>query len=193
VQRASMRSDPLPLVMPVRSDHTIVFQGEPASGLWIVQTGILRASAVRADGHELVLDLLGPGDVVGGPPGVVARATVTTLRPVRLRLVTERNAAGALAERAERMAALASDLAWLGVTDRIERRLRDLAERFGWAVPGGTRIPFALPQQELASLAGTSRESANRALRRLIAEGRVQMHCRGRYTVRTRLEPMRSR
>jgi CRP/FNR family transcriptional regulator, cyclic AMP receptor protein len=192
VQRASRRSDPLPLVTPVRSDHTIVYQGEPASGLWIVETGILRASAVRVDGHELVLDLLGPGDVVGGPPGVVARATVTTLRPARLRLVTERSAARALAERAERMAALASDLAWLGVEDRIEWRLRDLGERFGSPVPGGVRIPFALSQKELASLAGTSRETANRALRRLIGEGRVQMQCRGRYVVRARLEPVPS-
>jgi CRP/FNR family transcriptional regulator, cyclic AMP receptor protein len=192
VQGASRRSVPLPLVMPVRSDHTLVYQGEPASGLWIVENGILRASAVRADGHELVLDLLGPGDVVGGPPGVVAQATVTTLRPARLRLVTERNAAGALAERAERMAALASDLAWLGVADRIERRLCDLGERFGWPVPGGLRIPFALPQQELASLAGTSRETANRALRRLMGEGRVEMERRGRYVVRAHLQPVPS-
>jgi CRP/FNR family transcriptional regulator, cyclic AMP receptor protein len=183
MQRASRRSDPLPLVTPVRSDHAIVVQGRPAPGLWIVETGILRMSTVRADGHELVLDLLGPGDVVGAPPDVVARATITAIRPVRLRLVTERTAAGPLAERAERMAALASDLAWLGVADRIERRLRDLAARFGWPVPGGVGIPFALPQSELASLAGTSRESANRALRTLIGEGRVGNPRRGRYVV----------
>jgi CRP-like cAMP-binding protein len=79
---------------------------------------------------------------------------------------------------------LAQELAWLPVNARIERRLGDLAERFGRPVDEGTLVALPLSQEDLAHLAGTSRESANRALRHLITDGRLAAAARGRYIVR---------
>jgi CRP/FNR family transcriptional regulator, cyclic AMP receptor protein len=177
--------------MIVRPGKTLVRQGELGSGAWRIETGIMRVSLVTADGRELVLDLLGPGDVTGDPPGSPVACTVEALRPARLRAVGSDDLTAALADRAVRAATLACDVAWLDVATRIERRLQDLAARFGRAVPGGTSIPITLRQDDLASLAGTSRETANRAIHRLIERGRIQVERRGRYVVRSAVRLVR--
>jgi CRP-like cAMP-binding protein len=42
----------------------------------------------------------------------------------------------------------------------------------------------------VAALAGTTRESANRALRSMVADGEIRMAARGRYVVRARLRSL---
>jgi CRP/FNR family transcriptional regulator, cyclic AMP receptor protein len=189
-QRSMAVVEPLPLTI-VRSGRTLVRQGDATAGPWLIETGILRASLVTSDGRELVVDLLGPGDLAGEPPGTIAGCTLVTLRPARLRAAAVGDLTTALAERARRASILACDVAWLDVGTRIERRLQDLAARFGHPVPGGTAIPITLRQEDLAALAGTSRETANRAVRRLIERGRVQVERRGRYVVRSPLRLLR--
>jgi CRP/FNR family cyclic AMP-dependent transcriptional regulator len=189
-ERLPRSHEPLPLV-PLRSGQTIVRQGERCPTLWRVGSGMLSAAAVGRDGRELTLDVLGPGDPVGEPAGEVSALTIRAMRPSRLVPAAGRDVEALLASRARRREALACDLAWLGVADRVARRLDDLAARFGRPVPGGTLIPFALTQETLASLAGTSRESANRAIRRLATVGTIAVVGRGRYVVRHHLRAVR--
>jgi CRP/FNR family cyclic AMP-dependent transcriptional regulator len=178
--------EPLPLVI-VRTGQSPVRQGEPSTGLWRIQSGVLCATVVNAHGRERWIDLMGPGDLVGEVHGGVAPWTWRALRPSRL--VATRSGADreALIERTSRMTAVAMDLAWLDVPGRIERRLLDLAERFGRPVPSGTAIPLLLRHEDLAALAGTTRESASRAVRTLTAAGRIARMGRGRYVVRVPL------
>ncbi len=178
---------PLPLTLVLRQHGTLIRQGSSGDGLWLVESGALRVSAISDAGHELVLDVLGPGHVTGELNGVPSPVTVRALRPCRLSPVPARAAADLLTTRAHRAAALAAELAWLGVRARIARRLEDLADRFGRSVEGGTLILLPLTQDEVAALAGTTRESANRALRAMIADGEIRVAARGRYVVRTRL------
>jgi len=175
--------EPLPLVI-VPGGRSAVRQGEHCRGLWRVASGVLRAEALSPDGRQLVIDLLGPGDLVGEPPGHPSALTVTALRPARLAPIGVPAAAPLLADRATRALRLACELAWRDVGARIEHRLVDLASRFGRPVDGGTVIPLTLTQEDIAALAGTSRETANRALGALIASGRVARLRRGRYVVR---------
>lgn len=184
---ASLGLQPLPLTVVLRQGATLVRQGVPSEGLWLVSSGALRVAQVSRDGRELVLDVLGPGHGVGEPPGVISPVTVRALRQCRLAPVSPRAAADLLTARAHRAAALAAELAWLEVRARIARRLDDLAQRFGCPVEGGRLILLPLTQDEVAALAGTTRESANRALRALVAEGRLRIAGRGRYVVRPRL------
>lgn len=185
-----MRRDPqpLPLTLVLRQRGTLIRQGAPGDGLWLVGSGALRVGAVSHAGRELVLDVLGPGEVAGELPGVSSPVGVRALRPSRLTPVSDRAAADLLTARAHRAAALAADLAWLSVRMRVARRLEDLAERFGRPVEGGRLILLPLTQDEVAALAGTTRESANRAVRRLVADGSIRVAARGRYVVRTRTQ-----
>lgn len=185
---ASIGLQPLPLTVVLRQGATLVRQGAPCEGLWLLSSGALRVAQVSHDGRELLLDVLGVGDGAGEPPGVISPVTVRALRPCRLAQVSPRAAADLLTARAHRASALAADLAWLDVRARIVRRLDDLAQRFGRPVEGGRLILLPLTQDELAALAGTTRESANRALGALAADGTIRVAARGRYVVRSRLQ-----
>jgi CRP-like cAMP-binding protein len=179
-------AEPLPLTI-VRPWQTFTRQGEPARGVAFVESGVLRVSTIAVDGHELVVDIVGPAQTVGELGGL-ATCTVRALSPVRLRALAGTAAARALDERARRAVALAADLAWLDVTTRIERRLRDLAARVGRPAPGGIAIPVHLTQDDLAAMVGATRETANRAIRVLVARRAIEVLRRGRYVVRTPLQ-----
>ncbi|GIU97622.1 MAG: hypothetical protein KatS3mg013_1425 [Actinomycetota bacterium] len=83
----------------------------------------------------------------------------------------------------ERVVRTVVELSGLDVAERIERRLGELADRLGRPSPHGRTVPFRLTQEELAALVGTSRESANRAVRALAARGAIVVVGRGRYAV----------
>jgi CRP/FNR family cyclic AMP-dependent transcriptional regulator len=176
----------LPLTLVLRQHGTLIRQGLPGDGLWLIESGALRIATISDAGHELVLDVLGPGHGAGELAGLPSPVTARALRPCRLFPVAPRAAADLLTTRAHRAAAFAADLAWLDVKARISRRLDDLAQRFGRPVEGGRLILLPLTQDEVAALAGTTRESANRALRALVLDGEIRVAARGRYVIRAR-------
>lgn len=180
--------EPQPLPLTILRPRTVaVFQGAPGTGVNVVETGHLRVTAIDDDGHELLVDVLGPGDAVGDPLGAASPWTIRAAGPVRLRAVTGPDATAAVARRAERLVAHAIDLAWLDVTERIRRRLVDLGHRLGQPAPGGLLLPVRLTQDDLASMTGTSRESANRAVRALEARDVIRTVRRARYLLRVPL------
>jgi CRP-like cAMP-binding protein len=56
---------------------------------------------------------------------------------------------------------------------RLVRRLLDLAAVYGRAEPDGLKLDLALPQDELARMLGATRQSINKELRALMAEGLI--------------------
>jgi cAMP-binding proteins - catabolite gene activator and regulatory subunit of cAMP-dependent protein kinases len=173
---------PLPLIQ-ARAGELVVRQGEPELPPHVVASGALLTLAVLPDGQVLAPDVLGPGDLVGDPSGGPAAVSVRALSFSRLRPAAEAEVISLLSRRACRLAELACDLAWLGVAERVERRLVDLAARFGQPGRDGLYVRLALTQEDLAALCGTSRESTNRAIRRLQEGQRVSVEGRGRYVV----------
>jgi CRP-like cAMP-binding protein len=61
----------------------------------------------------------------------------------------------------------------LPVAGRLLDLLRELASTFGRPAPGGRRIDLPLRQEDLASMVGATRESVNRAMAALAADGHV--------------------
>jgi CRP-like cAMP-binding protein len=171
---------PLPLIDVPRGRH-VVHQGDPRPPEVLVISGALLVYTVDLEGHVAGLDVLGPGDAVDFRG--MAHVSVRALARSALRPAAPSEVARAGAGHSVRLAGLATDLAWLDVTARVERRLQDLAKRFGRPMPGGTRIDLDLTQEDLAALAGTSRETANRALQRSIRAGRLVRVGRYRYMV----------
>jgi len=173
---------PLPLIH-VRAGQQVVRQGEPELAPHVVSSGALLAVAVLSDGQVLASDVLGPGDLVGDPSDRPAVSSVRTLTACRLRPAAGAELVALLSRRAERLVDLACDLAWLGVAERVEHRLSDLAARFGEPARDGLSVRLALTQEDLAALCGTPRESANRALRALQRRQRIWVRGRGHYVV----------
>jgi CRP/FNR family transcriptional regulator, cyclic AMP receptor protein len=165
--------EPLPLTFEVRPGRAVVVQGDPYPGAWIVRSGRLLMEAVDAEGRRLAIDLLGRGDLVGGPPGWEAEATVRAWTESWLAPAPPAALRDGLARRAQRTASLACSLAWDPVPQRVSDRLLDLADRFGRPVPGGRCLRFPLTQEDLAGLIGSNRETVNRALAGLRRRGAV--------------------
>ncbi|MFF7211593.1 Crp/Fnr family transcriptional regulator [Streptomyces sp. NPDC008238] len=137
------RDDLLSLGLPQsRPPNTVVLhEGEPSSHVLLVLSGWLKVTASSANGHEALLGLRGPGDVVGelaAVDGSLRSARVSTLYAVRLVAVRSADFLPFL-ERHPRAA-----IALLGVPARPARR------RVG-AQPGR---PLPLPVGGGRALAG---------------------------------------
>lgn len=171
--------------------------GPTDGGTWVylILEGLLRPVAITPDGRECGLGLLGAGEAflhseADGSPAigfyVVAMADTRCLRMPRDDLPALAGRDPALAGRL--LTALAGRVADLGVlaaslvldcaAERLLRVLRQLAKRHG--VPDQGALRLRLRQQDLAAMAGISRETVNATLRDLAARGTVRC---GRQTV----------
>ncbi len=163
----------------------LVRDGDPAHSAFVLLAGHVKIHKSNREGTEVVLELLGPGDLLGEV--AIARdafrsATVTALDAVehvvipvtRLRayFVEHPTALFALLDltlaRLHRSNARRIEYATSGSLARVASRLVELAERFGTPQPDGAiDVKLPITQDELASWSSSSRESTARALRTL--------------------------
>ncbi|MGN6169891.1 MAG: Crp/Fnr family transcriptional regulator [Solirubrobacteraceae bacterium] len=168
-----------------QSGEMLVRAGDPADSATVVLSGSIKVHKTATEGAEVVLALLGRGDLLGEMSALrdaVRSADATALEPVRgvvvsvpaLRafLGSHPRATSALLEMA--LARLhVSDLrriefATAGSLARVATRLVELAERFGVQRDDGTiEVGIPLTQEELAAWSASSRESTARALHTL--------------------------
>ena len=159
----------------------LMFQNEPDERLMLLLGGRVKVTRVEQDGHELLLSVRDPGDVLGelafidGQPRI---ATVTTLEPVaalvmpartfRLHLEATPRVAVVLLEvvarRFRETTLKRSQFAALDTMGRLAARIVELAERYGEPTQGGIVIASPLSQEELAAWTGASRAGAAQAL-----------------------------
>jgi CRP/FNR family cyclic AMP-dependent transcriptional regulator len=170
------------------ADQLFLLEQDWGESLFLLRSGIAKVRTFTADGAEVVLTVLGPGDVFGemaALDGAARAADVVALTPVTV--LKLRGAPFAALLRQE--AALALALARLQAA-----RLRDLNQRFALQSSDGTTRLLAalaylarrsspaddpqapippLAQRELGLLAGLSRETASRTLSKLRSRGTV--------------------
>ena len=159
------------------SGAAVFYRGDSGTSLCIIDEGRVKIALASADGREVVIDLLGPGDVFGELAlldGQARSADAVTVEPTRLlllerdefiRFLLERpqvavQLLGVLAGRLRRDAHLLEDAAFLDVPARLARTLLRLAEP---GEDGIARTP-RLRQTDLAGLTGTTRETLNKWL-----------------------------
>lgn len=159
----------------------VMQKDEPGHSLFIVERGSVRIYVPSAQGNDLILAVLGPGDFFGdislldGRPRSASAAVAvdTTLlmleRSDFIALITRRPAAAmavleAVARRLRETDEMASDLAFLDVAGRLAKRLLDLASAHGVERGGGVLIDLPVTQEEMANMIGVTRESVNRNL-----------------------------
>ncbi|MFN8488678.1 MAG: Crp/Fnr family transcriptional regulator [Caldilineaceae bacterium] len=167
--------------------NTIIFnEGEPVSGLYLVEEGTVKICRFSKDGREQTLRFMPRGDTFndvaaldGGPnpATAIAYTDVTLWRITRpdLRYVVDRNPtlAWALIEnmshRARYLVGLVHDLSLRNVKGRLARLLLEQAE-----AAGRGESPPLLTQEEMANRLGTVREMVGRALRSLSNAGLIE-------------------
>lgn len=192
-ERAALAGAARPSLYPARAP--LCHQGDRHDHVIVILSGWVKVTSTTSGGHDIVLAVRGPGDLVG-ESAVLARrkrsATVSALDRV-----------GALLVPAERFTAFldAHPRAWLLISDTFVRRLddadrrlraqastsgaqrlavlllhlADLSERYAPPAPDGSvAISPPLSQEELGSWVDASRETVARALRDWRAQGLVR-------------------
>jgi CRP-like cAMP-binding protein len=155
-------------------------EGDPATHVYVLVTGWVKILAVTSDGHERVLALRGHGDLIGEVAGDTTghrTATVQAVDTVRALIVghdrftsfldSHQGAAHAYRRTMiQRLSDTSTMLRRHSVTSgaqRLAALLLELAGRHGSGVNGEIHVAMPLSQEELASLAGTSRATVTRA------------------------------
>ena len=171
----------------------IVFsEGEPCTGMYVVESGHIRIFKSSASGREQVLSVDGPGSSVaelpvfdgGNYPASVSAAEDATLLFVSkqdfqaLCLTHPQVALKVLrivGARLRRLVGIIEELSFTTVRHRLVSLLVRLAQKEGSGVAGSTEVALPVSNQELAAQIGTVRELVSRNLSRLQAEGLIQM------------------
>jgi CRP/FNR family cyclic AMP-dependent transcriptional regulator len=160
---------------------TLCVEGDPATHVFILLGGWVKILCASADGRESFVALRSAGDIVGETAGGTTgrrNATMQAMVTVRTLIVgydrfasfLDTHQSGSRAYRhfltyrwtdAETMLRLRTTT---NGAQRLAGLLLDLAERLGGRPDGVIEIGLPLSQDDLASLAGTSRATVARAL-----------------------------
>jgi CRP/FNR family transcriptional regulator, cyclic AMP receptor protein len=185
-----------------RRDEVIFHQGDPADTLHLVAAGHVSVRVTLTGGEFVIVALFGPGDafgetaLVGGPRP--RGGTVIALDPCetlslsrdqfeRLRASypgVNRFLVELLSARVDRLNRQLLEALYVPAERRVLRRLLDLCQMYGG---DGQHIVIPVTQETLASLAGTTRPTANQVLGRLAARHLVEVS-RGQIAVLNRGE-----
>jgi CRP-like cAMP-binding protein len=159
--------------------ETIFAQSDPGDGLYGVVTGRVRISASSADGKELFLNIMEPGDTFGeialldGRPRTAGASTTAASDLIMIprdqfmgllrrepELVT--HVLELLCQRVRWLSGLTEDSALLPVPARLARRLLTLGSMHGQNTAKGIRL--SISQEEMARFVGLSRQVVNQHL-----------------------------
>ena len=173
--------------------EVVFHRDDPAESLHLIVRGRFAARVTTPLGDSVLLEVLGPGQSFGEVAllllGERRSATVSALEKGETRSVLRDDFARLqkshpgvkdvllrlLAEQLRRASDRIVEAHYVDAETRVRRRVCELAETYGSGI-----VP--LTQEDLASMAGTSRATVNRVLREEEKRGTVALQ-RGRVTV----------
>jgi CRP-like cAMP-binding protein len=186
-------------------EATIFFQGDPTDRVWVVREGRVKIVYLETDGREVILEMIGPGEVFGGAVLFMPQHPATAKAMEDSEIVSLASEAytrfltGQPQVTLKLIRMLGNRLhSMMGLQilagERVERRmahiLLKLANRMGRAESDGILIPISLSRQDLADMAGTTLETAIRTMSRFRSQGIIETR-RGGYLLITDLEKLK--
>jgi CRP/FNR family transcriptional regulator, cyclic AMP receptor protein len=167
---------------------TVMAGGDATDSLYIVLSGRLKVMMSDAEGKEVILSILGPGEFFG-EMGLIddspRSASVVSIEACELLAITKRDFKKCLAENFEMTMAVMrglvrrlreadrkiGSLALLDVYGRVARLLLDMSE----TVDGEKIVTKRLPKQDIAKMIGASREMVSRVMKDLQMGGYIEV------------------
>lgn len=182
----------------IDKDAMIFSQGDDGDALYGVASGQVRIFSADDKGHEVFLNILGPGDTFGeialldGLPRTAsaittARSTLVSIPRRQFLTLLERqpdlsvHLMKLLCGRLRWVSDLVEESAFLAGPARVAKRLASLVESYGRDLPDGG-VEVIMSQGDLGRFLGVSRQIINQYLRAWCDEGWVDLK-RGRIIV----------
>ena len=176
--------------------EVIAARGVPPEGLAVVIRGAIRSATLSADGHEVVFSLIQPGYVWGLVAAIDGLGSVHDTRAHRRTevLLLPRKAflevldarpelyghfARLLCYRLRKAYTAVDEFALVPLRQRLARQLCTLALAAPGSRPDGDGASLRLTQSEIAEMLSAARPSVNRELKRMQAEGLLELGYRG--------------
>lgn len=187
--------------------HAVLHEGGAPDSLYLVLEGSVSIVIEDAQGHEMVLAYLGPGEFFGEMclfPELATRSArvrtrvdtvVSELGYEPFRTLAAQHPeimfilAGQLARRLRDTSRNAIDLAFLDVSGRVARAIVNLANSDEHIPDERGRI-VKISRQELAKIVGCSREMAGRVLKTLEDDGVVEVSGRSILVLNATMMPV---
>lgn len=172
--------------------ETVFAEGEPCTGLFVVEAGHVRIFKSSPGGREQVLSIEGPGSSVAELPvfdGGSYPASVTAIDDATLLFVSKQGfhslclahpqvalkVLRVVGARLRRLVGIIEELSFTTVRHRLAAFLVRLAKTSGKRTADGVEMTLPANNQELASQIGTVRELVSRNLSRFQAEGMLKI------------------
>ena len=177
--------------------EVVFHEGDAGDSLYLIDKGHVAIRVSTPLGDIATLVVLGPGDTFGEgallAPNARRTASAVTVELLEARAIHRNDfetlrtqypsmnqfVIDALSAQVRRLSAHLIEALYVGIDTRIMRRLQSLAALYD---DGGTTIMIPLTQDDIATMAGTTRPSANRVLKAAEDAGIVLLH-RGRVEV----------
>ncbi len=176
----------------------ILREGEPGTAMFIIIAGKVKVVRTDDGGSEVILAIFGEGDFFGEMAildGHTRSATVVAIDDTELFIINQDDvfqllheypaiAISLLKEFAVRLRQANTQIKGLSLKDaagRVAGVILRLADEFGFFTKGEVEITELPVQQDMASMAGTSRETVSRILQMFAEQGYVTL--RGRKIV----------
>lgn len=171
----------------------IFLEEEEGAALFIIISGKVKVVRTDDEGREVILSILGPGDFFGEMSildGLPRSATVVSLDSSELFMIHRRDfyhllekapqvAIALLRELTARLRKSDEQIKSLSLKDaigRVANVIIQLADDIGKIKKGQVIIPDFPLQQDLANMAGTSRETISRTIHQFIREGHLEQN-----------------
>ena len=171
-----------------RKDNMILIEEEVGSTMFVLLEGRVKISRISEEGREVILSILSEGDFFGEMSildGQARSANVVTLEDSTILVIHREdflqmlhdfpqiaiNLLKELAHRLRRSDSQIKSLSLQNATGKVASTLLRIADDSGKIHLGQVEIPKLPPQQDLANMAGTSRETISRVLKTLVEQG----------------------
>ena len=171
-----------------RKDNMVLIEEEVGSTMFIILDGRVKISRISDEGREVILSIMSEGDFFGEMSildGQARSANVVTLEDSTILVIHREdflqmmhdfpqiaiNLLKELAHRLRRSDSQIKSLSLQNATGKVASTLLRIADDSGKIHLGQVEIPKLPPQQDLANMAGTSRETISRVLKALSEEG----------------------
>jgi CRP/FNR family transcriptional regulator len=169
----------------------VFMEGDPSRWLCLVRTGHVKILRHARNGRDVVLELLGPGEMFGGVAVIEQRpypASAQATEPTAVALAARepsiiREIALMIGRRLRGAHDSVKSLAVDPVEARLAATLVRLGEREGARTATGLALPFPLTRQNLADMTGTTVETTIRVVSRWLKE-RTVVEENGRLVLR---------
>ena len=173
-------------------DSIILFEHETGSALFVIVSGKVKVSRVSEDGKEVILTILGDSDFFGEMAildGLTRSANVTSMEDSELFIIQRKDflellqihpevSIALLLELTQRLRAADMKIKSLSLKDaegKVATVILQLADDLGKIKQGTVEIEKLPFQQDLANMAGTSRETISRTLHSFAKKGLVEL------------------